>query len=67
MGSNDPDQHLVILGTTAIGFKPPYQCQGFFRTEIDLVEVFEEFEASKHDRLHCKGEQVQDVRIRCLM
>jgi hypothetical protein len=52
MGSNDPDQHLVILGTTAIGFKPPHQRQGFFRTQIDLLEVFEEFEASKHDRLH---------------
>ena len=67
MGSNDPDQHLVILGTTAIGFKPPHQRQGFFRAQIDLLEILEEFEASKHDRLHCKGEQVQGVEIRCLM
>src|SRR5205807_426434 len=25
VGSHNPDQHLVILGATAIAFKPPYE------------------------------------------
>src|SRR5687767_10909023 len=36
VGLNDPDQYLVILGTAALGFKPPPQRQGVFGAQIDL-------------------------------
>jgi hypothetical protein len=52
VGLNDPDQHLAIFGRQAIGFKSPYQGQGLFRAQINLAEIVEQFEASKHDGLH---------------
>ena len=55
---HDPDQRLIVLRATGIGFKPSHQCQGLFRTEIDLVKVLEKFEASKHDELHLKKAQL---------
>jgi hypothetical protein len=58
VGSNDPDQHLVIFSATAIGFKPPYQPQGLFRAQIDLLEIGEQFEVSKHDGLQEGGSSV---------
>jgi hypothetical protein len=64
---HDLDQHLVILGATAIGLNPMYQRQRCFGAQIHLLEVSEEFEASKHDGLHLKGDQAQGVGIRCLM
>ena len=67
VGPHHLDQHLVILGATAIGFKPPHQRQGLFRTQIDLVEIFEQFEASKHNGLHLNGDQASGVGIRGLM
>lgn len=45
-------QHLVILGTAAIGFMPPDQRQGFGEAEIDLLHILEEFAVSKHDELY---------------
>lgn len=71
MGSNDPHQHLVILGATAIGFKPPYQRQGLFRTQIDLLEIVKQFEESKHEGFHSGrshvGLRLADVDIRGLI
>ena len=67
VGSHDPDQRLRVLRTTGISFKPSQQRQGLFRTEIDLVEVLEKFEASKHDELHLKGDQALDVGLRGLL
>ena len=67
VGPHDPDQRLIVLRTTGISFKPPHQRQGLFRTEIDLVEVLEQFEASKHDELHLKGDQASDVGLRGLL
>ena len=61
VGPHDPDQRLIVLRTTGISFKPPHQRQGLFRTEIDLVEVLEKFEASKHDGLHLKGDHAAVV------
>ena len=61
VGPHDPGQRLIVLRTTGISFKPPHQRQSLFRTEIDLVEVLEKFEASKHDGLHLKGDQASDV------
>lgn len=58
VGSNDPDQHLVILGATAIRFKPSHERQGVFGAQIDLLEILEEFEVSKHDGLHSGGPSV---------
>jgi hypothetical protein len=52
VGLNDPNQHLAIFGATTIGFKSPYQGQGLFRAQINLSEIVEQFEASKHDGLH---------------
>jgi hypothetical protein len=52
VGLNDPDQHLAIFGATTLGFKSPYQGQGLFRAQINLSEIVEQFEASKHDGLH---------------
>ena len=67
VGPHDPDQRLIVLRATGIGFKPPHQRQGLFRTEIDLVEVLEKFEASKHDGLHLKGDQASGVGMRGLL
>jgi hypothetical protein len=44
VGAPDPDQHLLILGATAIGFQAPPQRQGLFRTQIDLAEITKEFQ-----------------------
>jgi hypothetical protein len=67
VGPHDPDQRLIVLGATAIGFKPPDQYQGLFRTEMDLLEVLKKFEVSKHDRLHLQGDQASGVGTRGLM
>jgi hypothetical protein len=67
VGPHDPDQRLIVLRTTGISFKPPHQRQGLFRTEIDLVEVLEKFEASKHDGLHLKEDQASDVGMQGLL
>jgi hypothetical protein len=67
VGSHDPDQRFIVLRATGIGFQPPHQCQGLFRTEIDLVEGLEKFETSKHDGLHLKGDQASDVSMRSLL
>ena len=67
VGPHDPDQRLRVLRTTGISCKPPHQRQGLFRTEMDLVEVLEKFEASKHDELHLKGDQASDVGLRGLL
>jgi hypothetical protein len=61
VGPHDPAQRLIVLRATGIGFKPPHQRQGVFRTEIDLVKVLEKFEASKHDGLHLNGDQASGV------
>jgi hypothetical protein len=67
VGPHDPDQCLIVLGATAIGFKPPDQYQGLFRTEMDLLEILKKFEVSKHDRLHLKGDQASSVGPRGLL
>jgi hypothetical protein len=67
VGPRNPDQRLIVLRTTGISFKPPHQRQGLFKTEIDLVEVLEKFEASKHDGLHLKGDQASDVGMPALL
>ena len=67
VGPHDPDQRLIVLQTTGISFKPPHQHQDLFRTEIDLVEVLEKFETSKHDGLHLKGDQASGVGMRGLL
>ena|SRR5207249_5906089 len=67
VGPYDPDQRLIVLRATGISFKPPPPHQGLFRTEIDLVEVLEKFETSKHDGLHFKGDQASDVGMRALL
>jgi hypothetical protein len=64
VGPHDPDQRLIVLRATGIGFKPPHQRQGVFRTEIDLVKVLEKFEASKHDRFYLNGDQASGVGMR---
>jgi hypothetical protein len=55
VGSDDPDQHLVVLRATAVGFKALEQRQGFFKTQTDLSEIGQEFEKSKHARLQPQG------------
>ena len=67
VGPHDPDQRLIVLRATGIGFQPPHQRQGFFRTEIDLVKVLEKFEASKHDGFHLNGAQASGVGMRGLL
>ena len=67
VGPYDPDQCLIVLRATGIRFKPPHQLQGFFRTEIDLMEILEKFETSKHDGLHFKGDQASDIGMRALL
>jgi hypothetical protein len=68
VGPHDPDQRLIVLWATGIGFKPLHQRQSLFRTEIDLAEVLaEKFEASKHDGLHLKGDQVSGGGMRGLL
>jgi hypothetical protein len=67
VGPYDPDQRLIVLRATGIRFKPPHQLQGFFRTEMDLVEILEKFETSKHDGLHFKGDHASDVGMRALL
>ena len=64
MGSYHRDQHLIIFGATAIGFKPPDECQGVFGAQIDLLEILEEFEASKHHGFHLKGDHMSGVGSR---
>ena len=64
VGANGPDQHLIIFGATAIGFKPPKKRQGVFEAQIDLLEVLEECEASKHHGFHLKGSHISGVEIR---
>jgi hypothetical protein len=64
VGANGPEQHLVIFGATASGFKPPYECQGVFGASIDLLEILEEFEASQHHGFHLKGYHMSGVGIR---
>ena len=67
VGPHDPDQHLIVLRATGIGFQPPHQRQGLFRIEIDLMKVLEKFEASKHDGLPLKEAQASGVDIRGLL
>lgn len=67
VGSYDPDQRLIVPRATGIGFKPLHQRQGLFRTEIDLMEVLEKFETSKHDGLHLKEDQASGVGLRGLL
>lgn len=64
VGAHGPDQHLVICGATAIGFKPPDERQGIFGAQIDLVEILEEFETSKHHGFHLMGNPLSGVEIR---
>ena len=64
VGTNGPDQHLVIFGATAIGFEPPNERQGVFGAQIDLLEILEEFEASKHHGFHLKGYYMSGVEVR---
>ena len=64
VGTHGPDQHLVILGATAIGFEPPDERQGVVGAQINLLEILEEFEASKHHGFHLKGYHMSGVGIR---
>ena len=67
VGPHDPDQRLIVLGATAIGFKPPHQRQSLFRTEFDLLEVFEKFEALQHDGLHLKQGFFRTIRPKAII
>jgi len=67
VGSNKPDQHLVILGATASACKPPYERQGVCGAQSDLVEILEEGEASQHDGLPLKEYQASGLGIRGLI
>lgn len=64
VGAHGPHQHLVIFDATAIGFKPADQHQGVFGAEIDLLEILEEFETSKHHGFHLQGYHMSGVEIR---
>jgi hypothetical protein len=58
------DQHLVIFRTAGICLKPPYQGERVCGTQIDLLNMFQEFEKPKHNGLHLKGDHAQSVLIR---
>jgi hypothetical protein len=62
--SQDLDQHLVIFRTAVICLKPPYQGERVYGTQIDLLNMFQEFEEPKHNGLHLKGDHTQSVLIR---
>ena len=64
VGAHGPHQHLVIFDATAIGFKPSDQRQGVFGAEIDLLEILEEFETSKHHGFYLKSYHMSGVEIR---
>jgi hypothetical protein len=64
VGTNDPDQHLIILDTAAISFKSLDQRKGFLGAPIDLVHIPEEFEVSKHNGLHTTERKLKRRALR---
>jgi hypothetical protein len=65
--SHDLEQYLVIFRLTVVRFKPSHQCQGVLRTQIDLLNMFQELEESKHYRLHLQGDDAQSLQSRELV
>ena len=61
--SHDLEQYLVIFCTTALGFQAPYQYQCILWIQIDLLNMSQEFEESKHHGLHLEGDQAQSIQL----
>ena len=62
--SQNLDQHLVIFRTAVICLKPPSQGERVCGTQIDLLNMLQEFEEPKHNGLHLKGNHTQSVLTR---
>ena len=62
--SQDLDQHLVIFRTAGTCLKPPDQGERVCGTQMDLLNLFQEFEEPKHNGLHLTGDHTQSVLTR---
>jgi len=50
-GPNDLGSSVSIFGATGVGFDALHQHLRLFGTQLHVLEVFEQLEASKHGRL----------------
>jgi hypothetical protein len=60
---NEVGQPLAVLGTAGVRFDAIKQRPGFVGAEVDFLEVFEQFEALKHNILHRRRKKTSNVDV----